>query len=86
MKPEAKGNECAKFTEKQKSDSEKTIKFLYQNKNDLWKQLEVINMILEVLLDNITCKNEFENGAYIENQLFLFISNNQSDNFIPQMF
>lgn len=38
--PDAIASECAKCTERQKSGSEKVIKFLYQNKSDLWKQLE----------------------------------------------
>lgn len=37
--PEAIENKCEKCTEKQKLGSEKIIKFLYENKNDMWKTL-----------------------------------------------
>ncbi|VVC29316.1 Insect odorant-binding protein A10/Ejaculatory bulb-specific protein 3 [Cinara cedri] len=33
-------NKCASCSEKQKLGSEKIIKFLYEKKSDLWKQLE----------------------------------------------
>ncbi|VVC29322.1 Insect odorant-binding protein A10/Ejaculatory bulb-specific protein 3 [Cinara cedri] len=33
-------NKCARCSEKQKQGSEKIIKFLYEKKPDLWKQLE----------------------------------------------
>lgn len=37
--PEALENKCADCTEKQKQGSEKIIKFLYEKKNEMWKQL-----------------------------------------------
>lgn len=38
--PDAIENKCAECSEKQKLGSEKVIKFLYEKKNDMWKQLE----------------------------------------------
>lgn len=38
--PEAIENKCADCSEKQKAASEKIMKFLYEKKNDMWKQLE----------------------------------------------
>nr|WMS58736.1 chemosensory protein gene 5 [Neotoxoptera formosana] len=38
--PEAIDNKCADCSEKQKIGSEKVIKFLFEKKNDMWKQLE----------------------------------------------
>lgn len=39
--PEAIYNKCANCSEEQKLGSEKIIKFLFEKKSDLWKQLEV---------------------------------------------
>ncbi|NP_001156287.1 ejaculatory bulb-specific protein 3-like precursor [Acyrthosiphon pisum] len=38
--PEAVENKCEDCSEKQKIGSEKIIKFLFEKKNDMWKQLE----------------------------------------------
>jgi hypothetical protein len=38
--PDAIENKCADCSEKQKLASEKVIKYLYENKNDMWKELE----------------------------------------------
>ncbi|KAL4119310.1 hypothetical protein QTP88_012135 [Uroleucon formosanum] len=38
--PEAIENKCEDCSEKQKMGSEKIIKFLFEKKNDMWKQLE----------------------------------------------
>lgn len=38
--PEALENKCANCSEKQRVASLKIIKFLYENKKDLWKKLE----------------------------------------------
>jgi len=38
--PEAIENKCKDCSEKQKIGSEKIIKFLFEKKNDMWKQLE----------------------------------------------
>ncbi|XP_026816986.1 ejaculatory bulb-specific protein 3-like [Rhopalosiphum maidis] len=38
--PEAVENKCADCSEKQRLGSEKIIKFLFEKKNDMWKELE----------------------------------------------
>jgi len=38
--PDAIENKCVDCSEKQRIGSEKIIKFLFEKKNDLWKQLE----------------------------------------------
>jgi len=38
--PEAMKNKCADCSERQRKGSEKIIKFLSENKTDMWKQLE----------------------------------------------
>ncbi|XP_067004282.2 ejaculatory bulb-specific protein 3 [Anabrus simplex] len=38
--PDALTNECAKCTEKQKNGTEKVIRFLIDNKPDIWQKLE----------------------------------------------
>lgn len=38
--PDAIENNCTKCSDKQKSGAEKIMKYLYKNKNDLYKQLE----------------------------------------------
>lgn len=38
--PEAIENKCTDCSEKQRQGSEKIIKFLYEKKNEMWKELE----------------------------------------------
>jgi hypothetical protein len=38
--PEAVENKCADCSDKQRLGSEKIIKFLFEKKNDMWKELE----------------------------------------------
>lgn len=38
--PGAIENRCAECSEKQKQGSEKAIKFMFEKKNDMWKELE----------------------------------------------
>jgi len=40
MLPEALANKCADCTEKQREGSEKIIKFIVENKKDMWKELQ----------------------------------------------